>query len=104
MLTSISMEDDWHVWILCPDCLSDSICIRQAELSKLLWTEVMRPAVKELHHLSTRLDLIAHICDEGRGQVIKESVKEGRVIEHDGLKGNKQQKRQQEHMSSHNAL
>lgn len=86
-LTSISMEYDWHMWIPGPHCLCEPVGIWQAELSKLLRAEVVSPAVKQLHHLSTSLNLVANIYDQRIGEVVQECMKDCGVVEHDALQG-----------------
>jgi hypothetical protein len=85
MHTSVGVEDDRHVRVLGAHCLSDPVGIWQAELGKLLWRQVVRPAVKQLHNLRARLYLVAHVCDERCREVLQQRVQQRGVVEHDHL-------------------
>jgi hypothetical protein len=64
------MEDEGCVWVPRFDAVNDALCIRQAELAKLLWRQVVRPRVEQLHYLQWRcLHFIASAPTNCRGQV-----------------------------------
>jgi hypothetical protein len=55
------MEDEGCVWVPRLDPVNDALCIRQAELAKLLWRQVVRPRVEQLHYLQWRSSHSSHL-------------------------------------------
>lgn len=107
--TPVCMEDEGHARPQAGNLLHNALGVGHAEHLELGRRQVVRPRVEDLHnlrqarwwsdcikaatrqqacsmcaraHLGTRVYLVAHVADEGLGQVLQQGVQQGRVVQH----------------------